>query len=122
MKKETTIKGNKGQIVLYRVQGGRTELSVHLEADTLWLTQKQMAELFETERSVITRHIKNIFQSGELAEKSNVQKMHIPGSDKPVAFYILDVIISVGYRVNSLRGTQFRIWATQILKEHLLKG
>ena len=122
MKKETKIKGNKGEIVLYRAQGGRTELSVHLEAETLWLTQKQMAELFETERSVITRHAKNIFVSGELIEKSNVQKMHIPGSDKPVAFYSLDVIISIGYRVNSLRGTQFRIWATRVLKDHLVKG
>lgn len=117
-----TIKGTKGEIVLYRSQGGRTELGVRLEAETLWLTQKQMSELFETERSVITRHVGNIFTSGELVEKSNVQKIHIPGSDKPVAFYNLDVIIGVGYRVNSLRGTQFRIWATQILKEHLVKG
>ena len=122
MKKETAIKGSKGEIVLYRMQGGRTELGVRLEADTLWLTQKQIAELFETERSVITKHVRNIFVSGELEEKSNVQKMHIAGSDKPVAFYNLDVIISVGYRVNSLRGTQFRIWATQVLKEHLVKG
>jgi prophage maintenance system killer protein len=122
MKKETTIQGNKGEIVLYRMGTGRAEIRVHLEADTLWLTQKQIAELFETERSVITRHVGNIFTSGELVEKSNVQKMHIAGSDKPVAFYNLDVIISVGYRVNSLRGTQFRIWATQIIKEHLVKG
>jgi prophage maintenance system killer protein len=122
MKKEMTIQGNKGEIVLYRMQGGRTGLDVRLEAETLWLTQKQMAELFDTERSVITRHVGNIFTSGELVEKSNVQKMHIAGSDKPVAFYNLDVIISVGYRVNSLRGTQFRIWATQVLKDHLVKG
>jgi hypothetical protein len=122
MKKETTIKGSKGEIVLYRTQGGRTKIDVRLEADTLWLNQKQMAELFETERSVITKHVHNIFTSGELVQESNVQKMHIAASDKPVVFYTLDVIISVGYRVNSLRGTQFRMWATHILKDHLVKG
>jgi hypothetical protein len=111
-----------GEIVLYQAPDGSVKLDVRLERDTIWLSQKQMALLFDTERSVITKHLRNIFQSGELEEKSNVQKMHIPGSDKPVAFYSLDAIISVGYRVNSKRGTQFRIWATQVLRDHILKG
>jgi prophage maintenance system killer protein len=81
-----------------------------------------MSELFDTERSVITKHLNNIFSSGELDKESNVQKMHIPGSDKPVAFHTLDAVLSVGYRVNSKRGTQFRIWATRVLRAHLLKG
>ena len=111
-----------GEIVLYQAPDGSVKLDVRLERDTIWLSQKQMAILFDTERSVITKHLRNIFQSGELEEKSNVQKMHIPGSDKPVAFYSLDAILSVGYRVNSKRGTQFRIWATQVLRDHILKG
>jgi len=90
-----------GEIVLYQAPDGSVKLDVRLERDTIWLSQKQMALLFDTERSVITKHLRNIFQSGELEEKSNVQKMHIPGSDKPVAFYSLDAILSVGYRVNS---------------------
>jgi len=111
-----------GEIVLYQAPDGSVKLNVRLERETIWLSQKQMALLFDTERSVITKHLRNIFQSGELEEKSNVQKMHIPGSDKPVAFYSLDAIISVGYRVNSKRGTQFRIWATQVLRDHILRG
>ena len=93
-----------------------------MDRETVWLTQKQMALLLDTERSVITKHLRNIIQSGELEEKSNVQKMHIPSSDKPVVFYNLDMIISVGYRVNSKRGTQFRQWATRVLREHLICG
>jgi prophage maintenance system killer protein/transcriptional regulator CtsR len=116
------IKGSGGEIVLYRTKDGRATVDVHLKEDTLWLTQKDMAVLFATERSVITKHLGNIFQSGELRRESNVQKMHIAGSDRPVAFHNLDVIISIGYRVNSRRGTEFRIWATGILKEHILKG
>lgn len=115
---DTTIPG----IVLYRAPDGKVRLEVRLERETLWMTQKQMAVLFETERSVVTKHLKNIFSTGELVEKSNVQKMHIAPSDKPVAFYNLDVIISLGYRVNSRRGTQFRIWANSVLREHILKG
>jgi prophage maintenance system killer protein len=110
------------EIVLYQSPDGSVRLDVRLERETIWLNQKQMAILFDTERSVITKHLRNIFQSEELDEKSNVQKMHIAGSDKPVAFYSLDAIISVGYRVNSKRGTQFRIWATQVLRDHILKG
>lgn len=118
----TEIKGTGGEIVLYRTKDGRTAVDVRLEKETVWLSQKNMSALFATERSVITKHLNNIFQSGELQRESNVQKMHIPGSDKPVAFYGLDAVLSVGYRVNSRRGTEFRIWATQILKDHILKG
>lgn len=108
---------SKGQVTVYK-----NKVEVRLEKETVWLTQKQMAELFDTERSVITKHLRNIFESKELEEKSNVQKMHIAHSDKPVAFYNLDAIISVGYRVNSKQGTQFRIWATNVLRKHLVDG
>jgi prophage maintenance system killer protein len=111
----------KGEIVIYKAKGGPL-IDVRLQQETVWLTQKQLSELFDTERSVITKHLRNIFNSGELEEKSNVQKMHIANSDKPVAFYNLDLIISVGYRVNSKRGTQFRIWATNVLRKHLVDG
>ena len=90
--------------------------------DTVWLSQQQMSELFQKDRTVITRHINNIFIEGELEEKSNVQNLHFPFSDKPVKVYNLDVIISVGYRVKSQRGTQSRRWATSVLKEYLLRG
>ena len=113
---------SQGEIVLYQAPDGSVILDVKLERETVWLTQKQMSELFDTERSVITKHLNNIFSSGELDKESNVQKMHIPGSDKPVAFHALDAVLSVGYRVNSKRGTQFRIWATRVLHDHLLKG
>ncbi len=111
----------KGEIVIYKARGGPL-IDVRLKEETVWLTQKQLSELFDTERSVITKHLRNIFDSGELEEKSNVQKMHIANSDKPVAFYNLDLIISVGYRVNSKRGTQFRIWETNVLRKHLVDG
>jgi hypothetical protein len=108
--------------ILYTTNEGEVKLNVLLENETIWLTQEQMSQLFDRERSVITKHIGNVFSEGELEEKSNVQIMHISGSDKPVKFYNLDVIISVGYRVKSQRGTQFRIWATQTLKEYIIKG
>ena len=111
-----------GEIALYEAPDGQVRLDVRLEQETVWLTQAQMAELFGRERSVITRHLNNVFREGELAKESNMQKLHIASSDKPVAAYSLDVIISVGYRVNSKRGTQFRIWATRTLRDHLLRG
>jgi hypothetical protein len=113
---------NENKIIMYQTEDGLTKISVEFENDTVWLTQAQMAELFQRDRTVITKHIKNIFEEGELQEKSNVQILHTANSDKPVAYYSLDVIISVGYRVKSLRGTQFRIWATERLKEYLIKG
>src|SRR5690554_1765175 len=108
--------------ILYTTPEGEVKLDVLLENETIWLTQEQMSQLFDRERSVITKHIGNVFNEGELEEKSNVQILHISGSDKPVKFYNLDVIISVGYRVKSQRGTQFRIWATKTLKEYIIKG
>ena len=110
------------QIIIYQTEDGLTKIDVTLENETVWLSQEQMAELFQRDRTVITKHIGNIFKEGELDEKSNVQFLHIANSDKPVKLYSLDVIISVGYRVRSLRGTQFRIWANSVLKEYLIKG
>src|SRR3990170_1591480 len=114
--------GKSGQVILYKASDGKVRLDVHLEQDTVWLTQAQMAELFGRERSVVTKHINNVFGDGELAKKSNVQNLHIASSDKPVRFYNLDVIISVGYRVNSKLGVSFRQWATRVLREHLVQG
>lgn len=103
-------------------EGAKGEIQVQLEKETVWLRQDQMAVLFGRERSVITRHIGNVFKEGELDEISNVQNMHIANSDKPVKSYSLDVIISVGYRVKSQQGVQFRQWATKLLNEHLTQG
>jgi len=111
-----------GEIVLYRTADGGPALDVRLERESVWLSQAQMAELFGRERSVLTKHVNNVFKEGELDKKSNVQILHIAGSDKPVSLYNLDVIISVGYRVKSQRGTQFRIWATNVLRQHLVQG
>jgi hypothetical protein len=109
------------EIILYQPDNAVT-LEVRMEYETVWLTQAQMAELFQRDQSVISRHINNVFREKELAEKSNMQNLHIANADRPVAFYSLDVIISVGYRVKSPRGTQFRQWANRVLKEYLLKG
>ncbi len=113
---------SKGEIILYQTSDGKTQLDVQFENETVWLTQAQMVELFGRDRSVITKHINNIFREEELDEKSNVHFLHIANSDKPVKIYNLDVIISVGYRVKSKQGTQFRIWANSVLKEYLLRG
>jgi hypothetical protein len=99
----------KSNILIYQTEDGQTKIETHIENESVWLTQAQMSELFQKERSVISKHIGNVFKEGELEEKSNVQNLHIAGSDKPVRFYNLDVIISVGYRVKSHRGTQFRM-------------
>ncbi len=114
----------KNEIVLYQSDElvERIEVKIDEEKETVWLTQEQLSTLFERDQSVISRHIRNIFKEGELEEKSSMQKMHIASSDKPVAFYNLDVIISVGYRVKSKQGTLFRKWATNVLKDYLLKG
>ena len=109
------------EIILYQPDEA-VRVEVHLEDETVWLTQAQIAELFQRDRTVITKHINNVFKEKELEEKSNVHFLHIANSDKPVKFFSLDVIISVGYRVKSVRGTQFRQWANKILKEYLLKG
>jgi hypothetical protein len=113
---------NKDEIIIYRSADGKVKVDCRLDGETLWLTQAQVAQVFGRERSVITKHIRNIFVEGELDEKSNVQNMHIPNSDKPVALYSLDVILAVGYRVKSTQATQFRQWATAVLHEYLQKG
>lgn len=110
------------ELEIYQSEDGSLELSVTVSNETVWLSQYQMQTLFGRERSVITKHINNVFKDDELAEKSNVQKMHIANSDKPVKYYSLDVVISVGYRVKSVQGVKFRQWATRTLKSHLLKG
>lgn len=113
---------NNSEILIYQTEDGQTKIDVKLDNETVWLTQAEMAELFQKERTVITKHINNIFNESELKQESNVQNLHFPNSDKPVKCYSLDVIISVGYRVKSNRGTQFRIWATQRLREYIIKG
>ena len=109
-------------LIMYQTEDGLTKIEVEFDNENAWLTQAQMAELFQRDRTVVSKHIKNIFEEGELEEESNVQFLHVANSDKPVMYYSLDVIISVGYRVKSIRGTQFRIWANGILKEYLRKG
>lgn len=116
---------NKGEVIIYRSADGLAELSVQLEDDTVWLSLNQMAELFDRDKSTISRHIKNIFSEGELDPNSVVAKYATTASDGKqylVEYYNLDVIISVGYRVKSLRGTHFRIWAMKVLKEYIIKG
>jgi len=108
--------------LFYNSDDGNTNIPVIIGEETVWTTQKNIADIFGVDRTVITKHIQNIFNDGELSEKSNVQKLHIANSDRPVSFYNLDVILSVGYRVNSYQATQFRIWATKTLKEYLIKG
>ena len=112
---------NIGEIVMYQPDE-TIRLEVRVEDETVWLTQAQIASLFLRERSVISRHINNVFKEGECDKDSNVHFLHIANSDKPVMYYSLDVIISVGYRVKSLNGTIFRRWANGVLKQYLLKG
>ena len=116
-----SIGENKGEIVVYQPDE-ITKLEVRVNDDTVWLTQTQMSDLFGRDRTVITKHIRNIFLEQELDEKSNVHFLHFANSDKPVKLFSLDVIISVGYRVKSTQGTRFRQWANKVIKEYLLKG
>jgi prophage maintenance system killer protein len=111
------------KIVIYQTEDGQTQIDVRLENDMVWLNVAQMSELFDKEESNIRRHVLNAFREGELErDENNVHFLHVNGVKKPVPFYSLDVIISVGYRVKSKRGTAFRIWARKILKEYLIKG
>lgn len=112
----------KRNFLIYSDENGDVKVNVMLINNDLWLTQELIAELFGKARNTITGHIKNIFEEGELEEKSNVEKIDIAGSDKPVKIYNLNVIIAVGYRVNSKKATQFRIWATKVIKEYITKG
>ena len=117
------MKNANDKIVIFQTDDGRTQIDVRLENETVWLTQKQMEFLFQKDQSVIARHINNVFREGELEEKSNMQILHNTFSkNKPTKVYSLDVIISVGYRVKSQRGTQFRIWVNRVLKDYLVKG
>ena len=112
----------KGEIIIYKNPQNEVELKVHFQNESVWLRQNEIAFLFGKERSVITKHINKIFSDKEVDKKSNVQKMHIPNSDKPVELYSLDVILAVGYRANSPRAIHFRKWATKILKQYLIEG
>ena len=117
---------NNNQIIIYQTADNQTQIDVRLENETVWLTQAQMAELFQKDRTVISRHIRNVFNEGELEEQSTCAKFAHMGNDGlqqyETLMYNLDVIISVGYRVKSQRGTAFRIWATKVLKEYMLRG
>lgn len=112
----------KDNIVLFESADCSVTLQVPTDGETVWLTQAQMAELFQKDQSVISRHINNAFREGEVERESNMQKMHIANSDKPTTFYSLDVIISVGYRVKSQRGVEFRRWATDVLRRYIIEG
>ena len=115
----------KSELILYQTEDNRTRIEVRLENETVWLTQAQLAELFQRERSVITKHIRNIFEEGELVEEAvcaNYAQTAADGKTYQTAYYNLDVIIAVGYRVKSHRGTQFRQWATQRLREFIVTG
>ena len=110
------------QIIIYQTEDGQTQVDVRMENETVWLSTNQMAMLFEREESNIRRHIINVFKEGELEKENNVHFLHVNGVRKPVPFYNLDVIISVGYRVKSQRGVKFRQWANSVLKQYLVKG
>ncbi len=117
--------GDFGEIVLYQSESGGTEIAVNLRDDTVWLSLNQMADLFHRDKSVVSRHLRNIFKEGELVRDAVVAKNATTASDGKtyqVEYYNLDAIISVGYRVNSKRGTQFRIWATGVLQHHIVRG
>ena len=111
-----------GDIVIYQSEDGNTRINVNLQGETVWLSANQMAILFDRDEKTIRKHINNVFSEGELPKNNNTQKMRVDDVKQAVAFYTLDVIISVGYRVKSQRGTQFRIWANKILKEYIIKG
>jgi prophage antirepressor-like protein len=112
----------KKEVVLYQAPSGAIELRGDFERENIWATQADIAKVFGIERSVVTKHIGNVLKSEEITEKSNVQKMHIANSDKPVTLYSLDIILAVGYRANSARAIEFRKWATKTLREHIKRG
>ena len=119
---------NNSNIIMYTTEDGLTKIEVTFDGDTVWLSLDQMAKLFQRDKSTISRHIKNIFSGGELRQEATVAKLATVQTEgnrsvsRDIEYYNLDVIISVGYRVKSLRGTQFRIWASSILKEYMKKG
>ena len=113
---------NQGELIIYSGQNSRVELRTDANRETIWARQEQIATLFSIDRTVVTKHINNILKDEEVDNISNVQKMHIPNSDKPVAFYSLDIILSVGYRTNSAKAIKFRQWATKVLRKYLTSG
>jgi hypothetical protein len=127
LKKELTME-DKSEVVIYKTKDGETKLEVNLQEDTVWLFLNQMVELFQRDKSVVSRHVRNIFTEGELDQNSTVAKFATVQREggrtikRDIEYYNLDVIISVGYRVKSQRGTQFRIWATNVLRDHLVQG
>src|SRR3990170_3577784 len=128
MKKKNEHIPVKSELILYQTEDGKTRIEVRLQGESVWLTLSQMAELFQVDKSGISRHLKNIYETGELrpeatiANFATVQQEGSRSVQRALEYYSLDAIISVGYRVNSIRGTQFRIWATQRLREYIIKG
>ena len=112
----------RNQIIIYQTQKGAIELKGDIENETIWASQAEIVELFKVDQSVVSRHIRNIFKDRELDKKSNMQKMHIANSDKPVNFYSLDVVLAVGYRTNSKLAIEFRKWATKVLSSYITEG
>lgn len=122
-KKEKVQKAqNEQKVEIYQAKNGAIELSVDAGKETIWASQAQVVDLFGVYQSVVSRHIRNILKDGEIEEKSNMQKMHIANSDKPVTFYSLDIILSVGYRTNSKKAIEFRKWASDILRKYITSG
>ncbi len=111
-----------GKLIIYTGPKGTVELRADTDKETIWATQAQITDLFNIDRTVVTRHISNILKDKEIDKKSNVQKMHIPNSDRPISLYSLDVILAVGYRTNSSKAIKFRQWATKILRKYLIEG
>ncbi len=109
-------------VVIYQTKSGAIELKGDFSKETIWATQAQIAEVFDIDRTVVTKHINNLLKSREISGKSNVQKMHIANSDKPTTIYSLDVILAVGYRTNSKRAVEFRKWATKTLRNYIVDG
>lgn len=113
---------DKNELIIYETPNGKLDIQLDLKNETIWLDREKIAQLYNIHRSGVSRHIQNIFEDGEVDEKSNVQKMHIANSDKPVEYFSLDIILAVGYRTNSAIAIKFRRWATQTLKEYIIKG
>jgi hypothetical protein len=113
---------NKNDVIIYQTKSGAIQLKGDFSHETIWATQAQIVSIFDVDQSVVSRHINNLFKDKELDKKSNMQKMHIPNSDRPVTIYSLDVILGVGYRANSSRAISFRQWATRVLRQHITQG
>lgn len=116
------MEDDKKELIIYETPNGKLDIQLDLENETIWLDREKIAQLYNIHRSGVSRHIQNIFEDREVDEKSNVQKMHIANSDKPVEYFSLDIILAVGYRTNSAIAIKFRRWATQTLKEYIIKG